>query len=73
MCVAGVDTWTMRVHIVFDGLSSLGSGILNGEDNCVRKANPDQVDTDRDGVGDACDNCVYVPNENQVHDCAYML
>ena len=25
-------------------------------DNCIRVFNPDQIDTDRDGMGDACDD-----------------
>ena len=62
----GLDTWERLADRVSEDVPLLIPGILNGDDNCVRKANRDQVDTDGDGVGDACDNCVYIPNENQV-------
>ena len=33
-----------------------GDGIINSEDNCVGVSNPDQEDSDGDGIGDVCDN-----------------
>lgn len=33
-----------------------GDGIDNDQDNCPNISNPDQLDSDEDGIGDVCDN-----------------
>jgi len=40
-------------------------GLAMSAINCPFTSNPDQLDTDGDGVGDACDNCVNVANPDQ--------
>ena len=48
------DTGNGRIdRFRFD--DSDADGVLDARDNCKGVANPDQADTDRDGLGDACD------------------
>ncbi len=42
-----------------------GDGVLDADDNCPRRYNPDQDDFDGDGVGDICDNCESLENPGQ--------
>jgi hypothetical protein len=44
----------------------LGEG-ADGRDNCPGVFNPDQDDSDGDGIGDACDNCPSVANADQAN------
>ena len=45
-------------------------GTPNGLDNCPSVENPDQLDTDQDGKGDACDWDKDGDGENDATDCA---
>jgi YVTN family beta-propeller protein len=44
------------------GIDRDRDGVLDGDDICPDVFNPDQADSDSDGVGDACDNCIQVAN-----------
>ena len=39
----------------FDMPDTDADGVIDARDNCVESSNPDQTDTDGDGVGDICD------------------
>jgi len=47
------DTTQEETTVQFDADDD---GVADGNDNCPETANPDQVDTDEDGTGDACDS-----------------
>jgi CSLREA domain-containing protein len=40
----------------FQGVDADGDGIADANDNCPANANPDQLDTDNDGIGNVCDD-----------------
>jgi len=58
----GVPTrWTVdSFEIIADReiIDTDGDSFLENLDKCPTTANPDQLDTDADGVGDACDVCI---------------
>jgi len=55
----GCDTATYTGDWDYDGVAN------DGTDNCPAAWNPEQTDTDGDGIGDACDNCRLVVNPSQ--------
>ena len=48
-------------NVVSDLADEDGDGIADSLDNCPHVANPDQLDTDHDRRGDACDSCPFTP------------
>lgn len=68
----------VKENVLFRPVDTDNDGIPNKQDNCVRDANPDQADENRNGLGDVCDdydrdgivnskdNCSSHPNRNQI-------
>ena len=76
----GNNTNTENNNPIIEPLDSDNDGIANSADNCVADFNPDQLDTDLDGLGDACesdsdgdgledglDNCRFEFNPDQLN------
>lgn len=72
-------TTSVAIGLMIDPAADFdGDGVPDARDSCVETANPDQLDSDADGTGDACDldddgdaladeddNCALVANPDQ--------
>ncbi len=73
--VLATDSHTRAVYTfnIDNAVDADGDGILNSRDNCVQQSNPQQSDTDGDGIGDSCDPRPAqppVPATEIAHECS---
>lgn len=74
-----LDLYTFTLSCQQQAADTDEDGLPDSSDNCPMVANPDQIDLDADGLGDACDNdwdndlidntldnCPLLSNENQL-------
>jgi streptogramin lyase len=65
-----IENNTICTDVDNDGYYREG-GLCGPVDNCLAVYNPNQTDTDGDGIGDACDNCPTVYNPGQEDSAGY--
>ena len=59
--VGNADTCYFNVTVMLNDPD--GDGLPNWADNCPENYNPDQTDSDSDGIGDSCDVCTDIDGD----------